>query len=61
LDRKFLINETEEDGNQWTSMDFSSLGFDFLRIPAESTLWQASAKDQRRNFGMPSFVTVKDV
>ncbi len=64
--RKSLkINETEEGGNRWKNMDVSSSvsspGFDLFLVSPKNTLWQASTEDQLRNFGMPSFVTVKVV
>jgi hypothetical protein len=59
--RDVKINETEEDGNRWKNMEVSSPGFDLFLVSRKKTLWQASTEDQLRNFGMPSFVTVKDV
>ena len=42
------------------SSSVSSPGFDVFLLSHKSTLWQASTEDQLRNFGMPSFVTVKN-
>jgi len=46
----------ENDGKAWTLAVRASM---FHASPLKDSLWQASAEDQLRNFGMHSFVTVQ--